>query len=152
MLDGLSTIVDQFSDSVGLPAMGHLEKLASLFSRQEYCILRLRSLESTVVRVVLNIRRSTWGFLLLTKSICDHCLKILQHLSSSNPPSLVLDNHLEKLISLSATRSIKQADVGSPCWKNLGGLIEMSREVIRVVYAPSIYVYCLPFGYHCLKF
>ena len=42
--------------------MGHLEKLAFLFSRQEYCILRLRSLESTVVRVVL---------------------KILQHLSSS---------------------------------------------------------------------
>ena len=83
MLDGLSTIVDQFADSVGLPAMGHLEKLASLFSRQECCILRLRSLESTVVRVVLNIRCSTWGFLLLTKSICDHCLKILQHLSSS---------------------------------------------------------------------
>ena len=42
--------------------MGHLEKLASLFSRQEYCIQRLRSLESTAVRVVL---------------------KILQHLSSS---------------------------------------------------------------------
>ena len=83
MFDCLSTIVDQFADSVGLPAMGHLEKLASLFSFQEYCILRLRSLESTAVRVVLNIRCSTWGFLLLTKSICDHCLKILQHLSSS---------------------------------------------------------------------
>ena len=37
----------------------------------------------TVVRVVLNIHCNTWGFLLLTKSICDHCLKILQHLSSS---------------------------------------------------------------------
>ena len=42
--------------------MGHLKKLASLFSRQEYCIQRLRSLESTVAHVVL---------------------KILQHLSSS---------------------------------------------------------------------
>ena len=83
MLDGLSTIVDQFADSLGLPAMGHLEKLASLFSRQEYCILRLRSLENTVVRVVLDIRCSIWGFLLLTKPICDHCLKVLQHLSSS---------------------------------------------------------------------
>ena len=83
MLDGLSTIVDQFADSVGLPAMNHLEKLASLFSRQEYCILRLRSLDNTVVRIVLNIRCSTWGFLLFTKSICDHRLKILQHLSSS---------------------------------------------------------------------
>ena len=83
MLDCLSTIADQFVDSVGLPAMGHLEKLASPFSRQEYCILSLRSLESTVVRVVLNIRCSTWGFLLLTKSIRDHCLKILHHLSSS---------------------------------------------------------------------
>ena len=83
MLDDLSTIVDQLADSAGLPAMNHLKKLASLFSRQEYCILRLRSLESTVVRVVLNIRCSTWGFLLFTKSICDHCLKILQHLSSS---------------------------------------------------------------------
>ena len=30
-----------------------------------------------------NIRCSTWGFLLLTKSICEHCFKILQHLSSS---------------------------------------------------------------------
>ena len=83
MLDCLSTILDQFADSVGLPAMGHLKKLTSFFSRQEYCILRLRSLESTVVRVVLNIRCSTLGFLFLTKSICDHCLKILQHLSSS---------------------------------------------------------------------
>ena len=82
MLDCLITLVDQCADSVGLPAMGHLEKLASLFSRQEYGILRLRFLESTVVRVVLNIRCSTWGFLMLTKSICDHCLKILQHVSS----------------------------------------------------------------------
>ena len=64
----------------------------------------------------------------LTKSICDRCLKILQHLSSSNLPSLVLNNHLEKLISLLAIRPIKQADVGSPYWKNLGSLIEMSRE------------------------
>ena len=83
MLDCLIIIVDQFEHCVGLLAMGLLEKLTSLFSRQEYCILRLRSLESTVVRVVLNIRCSTWGFLLLTKSICDHCLKILQHLSGS---------------------------------------------------------------------
>ena len=85
MLDCLSTIiVDQFSDSVGLPAMGHLEKSASLYSRQElYCILRLRSLESTVIRVVLNICCNNWGFLLFTKSICDHCLKNLHHLSSS---------------------------------------------------------------------
>ena len=83
MLDCLSTIVDQFADSVGLPAMGQLKKLTSLLSRQEYCILRLRSLESTVVCVVLNIRCSTWGFLLLTKPICDRCLKILQHVSSS---------------------------------------------------------------------
>ena len=83
MLDCLIIIVDQFEDSVGLPAMGLLEKFASFFSRQEYCILRLRSLESTVVRVVLNIRCSAWGFLMLTKSICDHCLKLLQHLSSS---------------------------------------------------------------------
>ena len=42
MLDCLSTIVDQFADSVGLPVMGHLEKLTSLFSRQEHYILRLR--------------------------------------------------------------------------------------------------------------
>ena len=83
MLDGLSTEVDHIADSVELPAMGHLEKLASLFSRQEYCILRLRSLESTVVHVVLYIRCSTWGPLLLTKSIYDHCLIILQHLSNS---------------------------------------------------------------------
>ena len=78
MLDCLSTIiVDQFADSVGLPAMGHLEKSTSLYSRQElYCILRLRSIEITVIRVVLNICYNTWGFLLLTKSICDHCLKI----------------------------------------------------------------------------
>ena len=55
MLDCLVIIVDQFADSEGLPAMGHLEKLTSLFSRQEYYILRLRSLESTVVRVVLKI-------------------------------------------------------------------------------------------------
>ena len=61
MPDCLIIVVDQFADSVGLPAMGHLKKLASLFSRQEYCILRLRSLESIVVQVVL----------------------ILQHLSSS---------------------------------------------------------------------
>ena len=142
MLDCLSTIVDQFADSVGLPAMDHLKKNGIPFLAT-YCILRLRSLESTVVRVVLNIRCSTWGFLLLTKSICDHCLKILQHLSNSNLPSLVLDNHLEKLISLSATRSIKQAVVGSPCWKNLGSLIEMSREVIRVAYTSSICVYCV---------
>ena len=83
MLDCLIIIVDQFADFVGSPAMGHLEKMTFLFLRQEYCILRLRSLESTVVRAVLNIRHSTWGFLLLTKSICDHCLKILQRLSSS---------------------------------------------------------------------
>ena len=82
MLDCLIIIIDQFADSVGLPAMGHLEKMASLFSRQEYCILRLRSLESKAVRVVLNIRGSTWSFLFLMKSICDHCLKILQHMSS----------------------------------------------------------------------
>ena len=86
------------------------------------------------------------------KSICDRCLKILQHLSSSNLPSLAIDNHLEKLISLSATRSIRQADVGSPCWKNLGSLIVLSREVIHVAYGPSIYVLCLPFGYPCLAF
>ena len=42
--------------------MGHLEKLTSLFLRQEYYILRLLSFESTVVGVVL---------------------KILQHVSSS---------------------------------------------------------------------
>ena len=83
MLDCLVIIVDQFADSVGLSAMGHSKKLTTLFSRQEYYILRLRSLESTVVRVVLNIRCNTWGFLMLTKSICDHCFKILQHLSSS---------------------------------------------------------------------
>ena len=77
MLDGLSTIADQFAYFVGLPAMNHLEKLASLFSRQEYRILRLRSLDNTVVRIALNIRCSTWGFLLFTKSICDRCLKIL---------------------------------------------------------------------------
>ena len=47
MLNYLIIIVDQFADSEGLPAMGHLEKkMASLFSRQEYCVLR--SLESTV--------------------------------------------------------------------------------------------------------
>ena len=62
MLDCLITLVDQCADSEGLQAMGHLEKLTSLFSRREYCILRLRYLESAVVRVVL---------------------KILQHLSSS---------------------------------------------------------------------
>ena len=66
MLDALSTIEDQLSDSVGLPAMGHMEKLVSLFSQQEYGILRLRSLESTVNRVVLYIRCSSWGSLLLT--------------------------------------------------------------------------------------
>ena len=64
MPDCLIIIVDRFADSVGLPVISHLKKkLTSLFSRQEYCILRLRSLESTVVRVVL---------------------KILQHLNSSN--------------------------------------------------------------------
>ena len=77
---------------------------------------------------------------------------VFPSLPGSRLPSLFLDNHLEKLISLSATRSIKQAVVGSPCWKKLGSLIEMSREVIRVAYAPSIYVYCLPFGYRCLEF
>ena len=81
MFDCLVIIGDQFADSEGLPAMGHLEKLSSLFSRQVYCVLRLRSLGSTVVRVILNIRCSTWGSLMLTKSVCDHCLKILQHLS-----------------------------------------------------------------------
>ena len=84
MLNCLITLVDRCADSVGLPAMGHLEKLTSLFSLQEYCILRLRSLESTVVRAVSNICCSTWDFLLLTKSICDHCLKILQHYLSSS--------------------------------------------------------------------
>ena len=49
-------IIDQFEDSVELPAMGHLKKLTPLFSRQEYCILRLRSLESTVVHVVLILQ------------------------------------------------------------------------------------------------
>ena len=34
MLDCLSTIVDQFADSVGLPAMGHLVKLHP-FSRDK---------------------------------------------------------------------------------------------------------------------
>ena len=47
MPDCLVTLVDQCADSEELPAMGHLKKLTSLFSRQEYCILRLRSLEST---------------------------------------------------------------------------------------------------------
>ena len=108
MLDCLSTIVDQFAASVGLPAMGHLKNMTSLFSRQEYCILSLCSLESTVVRVVVNIRCSTWGFLLLTMSICDHYLKILQHLSNSNLPSLVLDNHLEK-IDQPVSNSLNQA-------------------------------------------
>ena len=61
MPDCLVTLVDQCADSEGLQAMDHLEKLTSLFSRQEDRILRLRSLESTVVHVVL----------------------ILQHLSSS---------------------------------------------------------------------
>ena len=69
MLDCLITIVDQFADSVGLPAISHLKKSAPLFSRQEYCVLRLCSVESTVVRFVLNIGCSTWDFLLLTKSI-----------------------------------------------------------------------------------
>ena len=61
MPDCLITLVDQCADYEGLPAMGHLKKMAPLFSRREYCILELRSLESTDVRVVL----------------------ILQHLSSS---------------------------------------------------------------------
>ena len=69
MLDGLIVIVDQFAYSEGLPAMGHLKKMTSLFSRQEYCILRLRSLESTVIRTVL---------------------KILQHLSSSTETGEVI--------------------------------------------------------------
>ena len=56
MPDCLSTIVDELRDSVGLPAMGHLEKLAFIFSRQEYYILRLRSLESTAVRVVHSLQ------------------------------------------------------------------------------------------------
>ena len=54
MPDCLITLVDQCADSEGLLAMGHLEKLTYLFSRQEYCILRLRSLDSNVVRVVLK--------------------------------------------------------------------------------------------------
>ena len=62
MPDCLITLVDQCGDFEGLVAMGHLEKSASLFSGQKHCILRLRSLESTVVRVLF---------------------KILQHLSSS---------------------------------------------------------------------
>ena len=48
--------------------------------------------------------------------------------------------------------SIIQSNVGSPRWKNLGSLVEMSRDVIRVIYAPSKYVYCLHFGYRCLEF
>ena len=35
-----------------------------------------------VVGIVLNTPCSTWSFLVLPKSICDHCLNILQHLSS----------------------------------------------------------------------
>ena len=61
MPDCLVTLVDQCPDSEGLPAMDHFKNLTSFFSRQEYCILRLRSIESTFVHVVL----------------------ILQHLSSS---------------------------------------------------------------------
>ena len=72
--------VDQYADSEWLPAMGHLKKLTSFFSRQEYCILRLRSLESTVVHVVL---------------------KILQHLSSSTETCEVV------LASLSCCASSK---------------------------------------------
>ena len=38
MLDRLTTVrIDQFIDSVDLFAMGHLKKMTSLFSRQEYC-------------------------------------------------------------------------------------------------------------------
>ena len=57
MLECLIVIVDQFADFVGLAATGHLKKnMASLFLRQEYCTLRLHSLESTVVRVVLILQ------------------------------------------------------------------------------------------------
>ena len=42
MLDGLSTIVDQFEDSVGLPTMGHLEKLKNWhsFSRDKSTVFQ----------------------------------------------------------------------------------------------------------------
>ena len=53
MPDCLITLVDQRADSEGLPAMGYLKKLTS---RQEYCILRLRSLDSTVVHSVLVLQ------------------------------------------------------------------------------------------------
>ena len=56
MPDCLIIIVDQFAGSVGSPAMRQLKNLTALLSRQDYCILRLRSLESTVVRVVLYLQ------------------------------------------------------------------------------------------------
>ena len=59
MLDRLTTIVDQLTDSVDLSAMDHLKNWHP-FSRDKSTV-RQRSLESTVVRVVLKIRCSTWS-------------------------------------------------------------------------------------------
>ena len=73
MLDCLIIIVDQFADSEGLPAMGHLKKSKSLFSRQEYCMLRLRSLESTFVRVVLILQHLSSSTENLRRSIASEC-------------------------------------------------------------------------------
>ena len=50
MIDRLTTItVDQFTDSVDLPAMGHLKKITFLFSRQEYCKATLSKREQQFV-------------------------------------------------------------------------------------------------------
>ena len=99
MLDCLITLVDQCADSEGLPAMGHLNFFACLVSRQEYCILRLLSLESTVVRDVLILQH--WSS---STEICEVVLPLNARLSNylSRPMCRLLPamSHLKKFTSL----------------------------------------------------
>ena len=72
MIDCLMIIVDKFADSVGLPAMGHLgKKMAYLFSRQEYCLLRKASVahvDRRLLRYYLIVRRLPNVFALACRS------------------------------------------------------------------------------------
>ena len=156
MLDCLTTLVDQFADSVGLPAMWNL---TSTFL--QIVLYRLRCGSKLYTNVPSSFctenHWSTWALWLLAKSACYRCWKLSSTWASCCSRSLYAIG-VWKFCSTWVARiyqalfSIKQADVGNPCLKNLGSLIEMSREVIRVAYVPSIYVYCLPFGYRCLGF
>ena len=126
MLDRLTTIiVDHFTDSLDLHAMGHLKKLTSFFSRQEYCKATLSRGHRRSCCTEHSLQHL--GSVLFTKSICDRCLKNLQPLSSSNLPSLVLDN----------------------C---LFGQIISSSPGDRVSYSPSIFEYCFPIRVYVVQY